>query len=201
MWRWIAFILLLPGVAEAGKAQGAFWRSLLVPGWGQQYAQGGGGGFLAAELALWGGYWGFEWLGQVRRDRYEAYAAERAGARPEGKGDDYFDDLGFYASRLQHNQFARYEDGLDAELYPVEADFFWEWDRDESRLRYRELRNSSQHAQRQALYVTGLVVVNHLVAAIHAARVASADQAQTGFAPKVAVGPAGAAFFLVRHFY
>ena len=201
MWRWIAFILLLPGVAEAGKAQGAFWRSLLVPGWGQQYAQGGGGGFLAAELALWGGYWGFEWLGQVRRDRYEAYAAECAGARPEGKGDDYFDDLGFYASRLQHNQFARYEDGLDAELYPVAADFFWEWDRDESRLRYRELRNSSQHAQRQALYVTGLVVVNHLAAAIHAARVASADQAQTGFAPKVAVGPAGAAFFLVRHFY
>ena len=39
MWRWIALILLLPGVAEAGKAQGAFWRSLLVPGWGQKYAQ------------------------------------------------------------------------------------------------------------------------------------------------------------------
>ena len=201
MWRWIALILLLPGVAEAGKAQGAFWRSLLVPGWGQKYAQGGGGSFLAAELALWGGYWGFEWLGQVRRDRYEAYAAERAGARPEGKGDDYFDDLGFYASRLQHNQFARYEDGPDAELYPVAADFFWEWDRDESRLRYRELRNASQHAQRQALYMTGLVVVNHLVAAIHAARVADTDQAQTGFVPKVAVGPGGAAFFLVRHFY
>ena len=71
MWCWIALILLLPGVAEAGKAQGAFWRSLLVPGWGQKYARGSGGGFLAAELALWGGYWGFEWLGQVRRDRYE----------------------------------------------------------------------------------------------------------------------------------
>ena len=93
------------------------------------------------------------------------------------------------------------KDGPEAELYPVEADFFWEWDRDESRLRYRELRNASQHAQRQALYVTGLVVVNHLVSAIHAARVASAEQAQTGFAPKVAVGPRGAAFFLVRHFY
>ena len=200
-WIVLALVLLLPGIAEAGKAQGAFWRSLLVPGWGQQYAGGGGGGFLAAELVLWGGYWGFEWLGEVRRDRYEAYAAERAGARPEGKGRDYFDDLGFYASRLEHNQFARYEDGPDAALYPVETDFFWEWDRDESRLRYRELRNASQHAQRQALYVTGLVVVNHLVAAIHATRVASAEQAQVGFAPKVAVGPRGAAFFLVRHFY
>ena len=155
-WIVLALVLLLPGIAEAGKAQGAFWRSLLVPGWGQQYARGGGGGFLAAELALWGGYWGFEWLGEVRRDRYEAYAAERAGARPEGKGRDYFDDLGFYASRLQHNQFARYEDGPEAALYPVEADFFWEWDRDESRLHYRELRNASRHAQRQALYVNGI---------------------------------------------
>ena len=200
-WIVFALVLLLPGIAEAGKAQGAFWRSLLVPGWGQQYAGGGGGGFLAAELALWGGYWGFEWLGEVRRDQYQAYAAERAGARPEGKGRDYFDDLGFYASRLEHNQFARYEDGPEAALYPVETDFFWEWDRDESRLRYRELRNASQYAQRQALYMTGLVVVNHLVSAIHAARVASAEQAQTGFAPKVAVGPRGAAFFLVRHFY
>ena len=121
-------------------------------------------------------------------------------ARGQGE-DEYFDDLGFYASRLEHNQFARYEDGPDAELYPVDADFFWEWDRDESRQHYRELRNASQHAYRQALYVTGLVVVNHLVAAIHAARVASAEQAQTGFAPKVAVRPGGAAFFLVRHFY
>ena len=135
------------------------------------------------------------------RSATEAHAAERAGARPEGKGDDYFDDLGFYASRLEHNQFARYEDGPDAELYPVDADFFWEWDRAESRQRYRELRNASQHAQRQALYMTGLVVVNHLVAAIHAARVASADQAQIGFVPKVAVGPGGATFLLVRHFY
>ena len=202
MWRWIALILLLPGVAEAGKSQGAFWRSLLVPGWGQKYARGGGGGgFLAAELALWGGYWGFEWLGQVRRGQYRAHAADRAGARPEGKDRVYFDDLGFYTSRLEHNQFARYEDGPDAKLYPVDADFFWEWDRDESRQRYRELRNASQHAHRQALYMTGLVAVNHIVAAIHAARVARADQAQIGFAPKVAVGPRGAAFFLVRHFY
>ena len=109
--------------------------------------------------------------------------------------------MGFYTSRLEHNQFARYEDGPDAELYPVDADSFWEWDRDESRLRYRELRNASQHAYRQALYMTGLVAVNHIVAAIHAARVARADQAQIGFAPKVAVRPGGAAFFLVRHFY
>ena len=201
MWRWIALVLLLPGVAEAGQAQGAFWRSLLVPGWGQKYARGGGGGFLAAELVLWGGYWGFAWLGQVRRDQYRAHAAEYAGAQPQGKGRTYFDDLGFYASRLEHNQFARYEDGPDAALYPVNADFFWEWDHDESRQRYRTLRNASQQARRQALYMTGLVVANHLVAAIHAARTAGANRAQTGFAPKVAVGPAGAAFFLVRHFY
>ena len=111
------------------------------------------------------------------------------------------------ASRLEHNQFARYKDGPDAELYPVDADFFWEWDRDESRQRYRELRNASQHAQRQALYMTGLVVVNHLVAAIHAARVARADQAQTGFRAQSGGGACGsgvllgAAFLLMACFF
>ena len=52
------------------------------------------------------------------------------------------------------------------------TDFFWEWDQDASRERYRQLRNASSHAGRQALYMTGLVVVNHLVSAVHAARMA-----------------------------
>ena len=55
-------------------------------------------------------------------------------------------------------------------LYPEGAGYFWEWDGEASRRRYRELRNSSENAGRQALYMTGLVVANHLISAIHAAR-------------------------------
>ena len=168
----LILLLLLPVAASASKSQGAFWRSLLIPGWGQRYAAGQGGHFFAAELALWGGYFGFERLGDIRREQYRAYAAEKAGARPTGKGGEYFDDLGFYQSRLQHNQFSRYEDGPNAKVYSLDRDSFWEWDGDPSRERYRSLRNSSTTAGRQAVFMTGLLVVNHLVSAVHAARTA-----------------------------
>lgn len=193
----LVLLLLLPGSVSAGKAQGAFWRSLLVPGWGQRYAAGGGGRFFATELAFWGGYLGFERLGDVRREQYRTYAAEHAGARPEDKGGEYFDDLGFYQSRLEHNQFARYEDGPDAAVYPLGRDFFWEWDGDASREGYRQLRNSSASAGRQALFMTGLVVVNHLFSAVHAARVAGGE-VQTYLVPVPELG--GAALLLVRPF-
>lgn len=168
----VAVLIILccvqPGRAQSGA--GAFWRSLLIPGWGQHYAGQGGGRFLAAELSFWTGYVAFERLGQIRADRYHAYVAEHAGANSKGKDDQYLDDLGFYESRLQHNQFALYEDGPRAQVYPTGVDFYWEWDREASRERYRTLRNKSESAKRQALYTTGLVVANHLVAAIHAAR-------------------------------
>ena len=191
----LALLFLLPAGASAGKGQGAFWRSLLVPGWGQRYATGGGGRFFAAELAFWGGYLGFERLREVRRDQYRAFAAAHADARPQGKDGEYFDDLGFYHSRLEHNQFARYEDGPEAAIYPLGRDFFWEWDRQASRERYRQLRNSTAGAGRQALFMTGLVAVNHLFAAIHAARTASGD-ARTDIVPGPERG--GAALLLVH---
>ena len=78
----------------------------------------------------------------------------------------------FIRAGLQHNQFARYDDGLNADLYPETTDFFWEWDSEASRDRYKKLLNSSQSAERQSLLFSGLVVVNHLVSAIHAARFA-----------------------------
>jgi hypothetical protein len=193
----LALLLLLPAGASAGKGQGAFWRSLLVPGWGQRYATGGGGRFFAAELAFWGGYLGFERLREVRRDQYRAFAAAHADARPQGKDGEYFDDLGFYQSRLEHNQFARYEDGPEAALYPLGRDFFWEWDRQASRERYRQLRNSTAGAGRQALFMTGLVAVNHLFAAIHAARTASGE-VRTDIVPVPERG--GGALLLVHCF-
>ena len=193
----LALLLLLPAGASAGKGQGAFWRSLLVPGWGQRYATGGGGRFFAAELAFWGGYLGFERLREGRRDQYRAFAAAHADARPQGKDGEYFDDLGFYQSRLEHNQFARYEDGPEAAIYPLGRDFFWEWDRQASRERYRQLRNSTAGAGRQALFMTGLVAVNHLFAAIHAARTASGE-VRTDIVPVPERG--GAALLLVHRF-
>lgn len=197
----LLLLLVLPECASAGKSQGAFWRSLVVPGWGQRYASGTGGHFFVAELSFWGGYFGLRRLDEIRRDQFRAYAAEHAGARPAGKDGEYFDDLGFYQSRLEHNQFARYEDGPEVQVYPLGREFFWEWDQDASRERYRELRNASTTAGRQAVFMTGLIVVNHLVAAVHAARIAGdAGEARTELVPGFMLGSFNASLLLVRRF-
>ena len=165
----------------------AFWSSLLVPGWGQAQLgeRGTAGRYLAVEAVLWSGFLGWRHVGGVRRDTYRTYAADHAGADGAGKSGEFFDDLGFYESRLQHNQFARVDEGADAYLYPATAEYFWEWDSEASRLRFRELRNAAQTARRNALYATGLVLANHLASAVHAARQArgAAVTDETGAAP------------------
>lgn len=160
----------------------AFWSSLLIPGWGQiQSGQPASGRlFLVTEAALWSGYLGWQHVGGIRRDTYRTYANDHAGAVTAGKSGGYLDDLGFYESRLQHNQFARVDEGADANLYPDTRGYFWEWDGEASRLRFRDLRNAAETAERNALYATGLVVANHLISAIHAARTARRAQHPEG---------------------
>lgn len=188
--HWITPVLIAvcATTASAQTSAGAFWRSLILPGWGQYYANGGGGRFIAAEASLWLGYLGLNRLADMRADRFHIQAAEYAGARSRGKERQFLDDLGFYDSRLQHNQFALREDGPSAEVYTALSD--WEWRSAEARERYRDMRNGSQLARRQALYATGMVVANHLLSAIHAARSLTPDAAteppvEIGFAPRL----------------
>jgi hypothetical protein len=165
--------LLLAGSTPASAGPGHFWRSLLLPGWGQHAAGRGDAArrFLLTEAVLWAGYVGLQEVTDVRRQTVRTWATTHAGADTRGKPGEYFDDLGFYASHHQHNLYARVEDGPDVELYADTPEFAWAWDEEASRERYRELRNAASAMERNALYVTGLVLVNHLVSAVHAARI------------------------------
>ena len=129
------------------------------------------------------------------------FAVSNTGPMRRSKGGEYFDDLGFYQSRLEHNQFSRYEDGPNAKVYPLDRDSFWEWAGDTSRERYRSLRNSSITARRQAVFMTGLLVVNHLVSAVHAARTAGgAGDIRTTLVPIFTPGRFRASLSMVLRF-
>jgi|GEM_PF-867222 len=164
-----------PATADGGA--GRFWRSLLIPGLGQ-HAGGDRSSairFIATEGALWAGYTGLSSIARIRRDTYRTYATAHSGAQTSGKSKQYFDDLGFYNNHHEHNQFASVDDGPRATLYANTPEFSWEWDKDSSRERYRELRNATQSMERNALYMTGFVVINHLFSAIHAGRMDRGD--------------------------
>lgn len=144
--------------------------SLLLPGAGEIYGGSKTKGkiFIFSEASLWGGFFGFSTYGAWLKKDYKVYAAEHAKVDLDGKSDDFFDELAFYDSREQYNQFAPLYHRGEKEPYP-ENDFWnWEWDSRESRYYYRDLKNRSKSASRKALYMVGLSMVNRIVSVVDA---------------------------------
>ncbi len=144
--------------------------SLLLPGAGEIYAGSHSRGriFLSAEASLWAGFFGFRTYGSWLKKDYKGHAAAHAGVNLAGKPDHFFDDLAFYDSRDEYNQFALLYQREDARPYQ-ENDFWnWEWDSPNSKSYYRDLKNRSKNSYRKALYMIGLSLVNRVVSVVDA---------------------------------
>jgi hypothetical protein len=150
----------------------AMFLSLLLPGAGELYAENATGSriFLGLEGSIWAGYFAFRTYGSWKKNDYKGYAALHAGVNLDSKTDDYFENITYYDTRDQYNQFARLYHGADATIYP-ENDFWnWNWDSQDSKGRFRDLRNQSKTAYRRALFMVGLAAVNRIVSVLDAAR-------------------------------
>jgi hypothetical protein len=86
----------------------------------------------------------------------------------QGKPDGFFDQLAFYDSRDQYNQFAPLYFRGERQPYPEDDFWYWAWDSQESRAHYRDLKNRSKDASRKALYMAGLSLVNRIVSVVDA---------------------------------
>lgn len=144
--------------------------SLLLPGAGEIYGGSVGKGkvFMFSEAALWIGFFGFRTYGDWLRKDYKVYAASHAKVNLEGKSDDYFDQLAFYDSRDQYNQYAPLYYRENRQPYPEDEFWNWEWDSRRSRDYYRDLKNRSKNASRNALYIVGLSVLNRIISVVDA---------------------------------
>lgn len=160
----------LSAALESKSAPKAFLYSLLVPGAGQFYAQASGRGrlFAGAEVAIWTGFLGLHLYSNWKEEDYQLYAAEHAGLDPGGKSQEYFEDVSLFMSMEEYNrrQLINFREG--AELY-LEGDF-WEWDSDRSRRKFDSLYRASTNAKHNAVILTGVALLNHLLSAVDAAR-------------------------------
>jgi hypothetical protein len=156
----------------------AFLLSLLLPGAGQFYAQAPGRGrlFAGTEVGILVGYFGFRWYGDWKKEDYQLYAAAHAGVDPRGKSDRYFEDVSLYTSMEEYNNQQLHDFREDAVLYSG-ADF-WEWDNDRSQREFDSLYRASSNAKDNAIIMTGLGLLNHLLSAVDAARTARAYNRQ-----------------------
>jgi hypothetical protein len=150
--------------------------SLLLPGLGEHYAEGwtGTGKFFSGfEGLLWLGFAATDIYGNSLKDDALSFASSHAGVNFSGKDDQFFIDVGNFATTQEYND-VRLRDREPDRLYDVNAGFGWQWDSDANRNLYRERRISGEDVLNNRKFIVTAIIVNHLASAINAARIAIA---------------------------
>jgi hypothetical protein len=145
--------------------------SLLLPGMGELYADRFDNGrySLVAEAALWLTYASFQQYGTWLQGDARSFASAHAGAVPSGKDDQFYVNLGNFSNVYDYND-KKLRDRNISEVYDPSQRYFWNWDSDVSRQRFRSLRISSDKVINNSRFVIGAIVVNHILSALNAAR-------------------------------
>ncbi|CUS78634.1 hypothetical protein JGI7_00709 [Candidatus Kryptonium thompsonii] len=146
----------------------AFGFSLIVPGLGQAYLERFDVGkyFLASEISLWLVYFGLNEYGRWLNDDAINFAVIRAGIDPNGKPDDFFANIENYRSVYDYN-LRKGRDRDYAKLYDPEK-FYWWWDSEQSRQRYKDMRIKSRAFGYYAKFSFVFIIANHFASAIDA---------------------------------
>lgn len=163
----------------------AFFLSLAVPGAGEYYVghKSYTRGFLASEAAIWTFALFSNYQGGMWRDDYIAYAAVQAGANSGRSDDRYYESIYEWPNSAWYNEYqwveARdlYPDDPAAQAAYVADKLYaggdaWEWESLEEWNRFRSLRVKSESAYRRVTYAAGAALLNHLLSAVNAARLA-----------------------------
>ena len=155
---------------DAPKKRGkAFFMSLLVPGWGQNYAGASTkrNMFLGLEIGMWMSYGGFTAYSNWREEDYKTFAATHAGVNLDGKNNTYFIDVGNFADIYEYNDYHLQQ--RNSNKYYQDIDFYyWHWQNQASRDKFDQLRISADTAHNRALFMLGAIVANHVISAIDA---------------------------------
>lgn len=163
---------IIPPVPPKKSAPKAFLLSLLLPGAGQFYTQAPGRGmlFVGTETAIVSTYVGLRLYSGWKEEDYQLFAAAHAGIDPAGKSVNYYEDISLHMSMEDYNRKQLQDFREEAVLYS--GSDFWEWDEDRSRREFDDLLRASSNARDNAVILTGLGLLNHLLSAVDAARTA-----------------------------
>ncbi|NOX38702.1 MAG: hypothetical protein GXO78_14325 [Calditrichaeota bacterium] len=126
--------------------------------------------FLGAEVALWAGYFGSLAYAEVLRRDYQTFAALHAGVNPAGKDDQYWIDIGNANNIYDFNEKRLVQRNLDA-VYMNTREYYWQWDAEENRYRYVDLRLKQHRWKRRATFVIGGMILNRILSTVDVIRI------------------------------
>jgi hypothetical protein len=155
------------------SAKKAFGLSLLVPGLGHRYANGGDWGksgsfFLAADIGIIVSLVGAKWRENDLENSYRTLATSRAGVDLTGKTRAFYLSLGSYDSSDEFKEVllrTRQWDRLEGAEDPANQ---WQWTSEQDRIDYRELRGDADSMGRRASWMIGALVANRLISGVTA---------------------------------
>lgn len=164
-----------------GDPKKAFFLSLLIPGWGQHYVKSRKSTrfFAVIEAAMWGAMIGHNLSARWAKENYKGFAADHSMAMTRGKDAQYFVNIGNFPDIYQYNHKKQVDRNVDV-VYPVTSDYFWAWDSDENRRRFRTMRIDADATKNRAVYFGAGIMINHLISAIHATLVAKQGKPTEG---------------------
>jgi hypothetical protein len=149
--------------------------SLLLPGMGELYANGFNSGkyFLLAEGILWLTYAAVDIHAGSLREDARVYSVVHAGVERTGKDDQFFVNVGNFASVDDYNDKKLRDREPDLVYAPAQG-YNWRWDNEASRQTFRDQRIASENMFNNRKFVGAAILVNHVASAINAARAAIA---------------------------
>jgi len=158
--------------AEKTSAGMAALYSLVLPGAGEMYVGGFDAGKypLIAEGALWLTYGTMQYYGTWMRDDARHFASVHAGLTNSSADDQFYVDVSNFANTFDYNEKKLRDRSLD-KLYTTPATA-WQWDSDANRDQFRTQRVSADRVFNNARFVVGALLVNRIISAINAARLA-----------------------------
>jgi len=161
----------------------AMMYSIMVPGWGDLYAGNKGTGkvLLGAEIAIWLGYFGLQYYGNIQRNDYIQYAHQNASSNLSRTDEDYYDAMEVYRTSDDYNTYIREEarnlypdNPVLQDKYVEENGFFgkneWFWSYNDTFMKYRHLRITARETFQKAVFMTGFAILNRFCAAVTSSR-------------------------------
>lgn len=156
--------------SPAGSNRSVFLKSLVVPGWGQ-YALGAktsARNFIISEVVLIGTSIGFNVYSNWLEDDFRQFAARHAGIQnSEQKSDQFWVDIGNFDSVRDFNE-EKLRQRNTVDLRDVDGDEAWQWDSDQNRAIFEDLRIRRDRAAERSAFMIAGIVANHVISAIHA---------------------------------
>lgn len=170
------FLLIQSGVSNAQNGpnpEGAFIRSLIVPGWGHYYANSNqwtrGQVHLGMEVALIASYVGFSHRADNLENQYETLASLKSGIDVTSRSRSFKIAIGDFNTLHEYNNFQLRSRHWNR-LFEDQPENRWNWQDESDRDEYNNLRSDVDRVRNQLPAFLGLMIVNRVVSALSAYR-------------------------------